>query len=624
MISISILERLASLLPAFLPTFCRPFCLTFPPPTMPETMPDIAPDSVPAPALEVGVPIAPDFVPDRTASIASTSLAARAHQMFPTLSDVEIARLHRFGVLQQWEDGQTMFVAGRDNPGMVLILAGRARVTQCDGMGREREVTEHGPGEFSGEVAQLAGRPALVNVRAKGPVRALVIAPASLRALVVAEAELGERIMRALILRRVGLIEAGASVPLLIGAPGHPDLFRLQRFLAANGQPHSVLDPADNADAAALVAAHRPAAGELPLVVCPDGSVKKNPSLIEMGRCLGLLPALDGGTVFDVLVVGAGPSGLATAVYAASEGLSVLVLEQQAFGGQAGASARIENYLGFPTGVSGRALSGRAFVQAQKFGAEVAIPARALRLECDQRPLRLTLEDGTTLQARAVVLACGARYRKPALANLATYEGCGVYYWASPIEAKLCRGEEVVLVGGGNSAGQAAVFLASHAAHVHMLIRGPSLAASMSSYLIERIAATDNITLHAGSELTSLDGDGECLNGVTWRARQGGSTSKPIRRVFLFVGADPNTDWLGDCGVEVDEQGFVRTGTSVMLARCRVTGEMLNPDGSLHGHLETTVPGVFAIGDVRAGSTKRVAAAVGEGAAVVAQLHAYL
>ncbi|MEO7493802.1 MAG: FAD-dependent oxidoreductase [Massilia sp.] len=574
--------------------------------------------------------ITPDFIPDQTASapsggaIAGSSLASRAHQMFPTLSEADIARLRRFGAERAWADGDTIYGAGDDNPGMLLILAGRARVTQCDGLGRERDVAEHGPGDFSAEVGQLSGRPAMVNVRAMGPVQALAIPPASLRALVIAEAELGERIMRALILRRVGLIESGSSVPLLIGSPGNADLFRLQSFLSSNGQPHSVRNPADSPEAAALVETLRPAPGELPLVVCPDGSVKKNPSNLEMGRCLGMMPTLDADTVFDVLVVGAGPSGLATSVYAASEGLSVMVVEQQSFGGQAGASARIENYLGFPTGVSGRALSGRAFVQAQKFGAEVAVPARAMRLDCDQRPLGLTLADGSTLRARAVVLACGARYRKPALPDLATYEGCGVYYWASPIEAKLCKGEEVVLVGGGNSAGQAAVFLAAHARHVHMLIRGPSLAASMSSYLIERIEATANITLHTGTELTALRGDGECLNGVSWRHKSGETRELPIRRVFLFVGADRNTDWLEDCGVQVDEGGFVMTGTAVMMARCRVTGEMLNPDGSLHGHLETTVPGVFAIGDVRAGSTKRVAAAVGEGAAVVAQLHAYL
>jgi thioredoxin reductase (NADPH) len=564
---------------------------------------------------------APDFAPDNAAP---SVLSTRRHQMFPQLSEPEIARLRRFGSERRWQDGQALFIAGSYGPGMVIILSGRVVISQADGLGRSTQVAEHGPGHFTAEVGQLSGRPSLVSGHAVGPVTGLAIAAEALRALVVAEAELGERIMRALILRRVGLLEAGASTPVLVGPSGNTDLFRLQSFLSSNGHPHMVLDPATSADAQALVAALAPAPHELPLVVCPDGSVKKNPSPLELGQCLGMLPPIDNDAVFDVLVVGAGPSGLATAVYAASEGLSVLVVEQHAFGGQAGASARIENYLGFPTGISGRALSGRAFVQAQKFGAEVAIPANAARLQCDQFPLRLVLGDERALHARAVVLACGARYRKPALEQLKNYEGNGVYYWASQIEAKLCRGEEVVLVGGGNSAGQAAVFLAAHAARVHMLIRGSGLAASMSSYLIERIAATPNIVLHTHTELSALEGGDDTLTGLRWRSAGQDEQYQPIRREFLFVGADPNTDWLRDCGVRVDAHGFVMTGTEVMLARCRVTGKMLNPDGSLHGQLETTVPGVFAIGDVRAGSTKRVAAAVGEGAAVVAQIHAYL
>lgn len=576
----------------------------------------------------MSTPTTPDFVSD--SSIAErfqsslNKFESRKPQMFPVLTEQEIARLMRFGTVRQWQDGQTVFSAGGANPGMMVVLSGRLRITQCDGMGNHNTIVDHGPGEFTAEVGQLSGTPALASAHALGEVDALMIPTEAMRALVVAEAELGERVMRALLLRRVGLIEAGTSAPVLVGPPGSAGLFGLQSFLSSNGHPHMVLDPATSANARALIAMYAPAPHELPLVVCPDGVVKKNPGIAEMGRCLGLLPDLDPERVYDVLVVGAGPSGLATAVYAASEGLSVLVVENRAFGGQAGASARIENYLGFPTGISGRALAGRAFVQSQKFGAEVAIPACADQLLCDQYPLRLTMTDGARVQARAVVLACGARYRKPELDGLERYEGCGVYYWASPLEAKLCQGEEVVLVGGGNSAGQAAVFLSAHAARVHMLIRGPGLAASMSSYLIERIAATPNIELHTHTALTALEGDGECLRGVRWQRKGEAELGKAVRSVFLFVGADPNSGWLADCGVQVDQHGFIMTGTDVMMARCRVTGQMLNPDGSLHGHLETTVPGVFAIGDVRAGSTKRVAAAVGEGAAVVAQLHAYL
>ncbi len=572
--------------------------------------------------------VSPDFMADSAVSArfqeSLGKLESRLPQMFPVLTDSEIDRLRRFGRTCRWHDGDAIFLAGRPHPGMLVILSGQVRISQCDGMGNYNKIADHDRGQFTADIGQLSGSPALANGNAVGTVEALSIDAAALRALVVAEAELGERIMRALILRRVGLIESGTSAPVLVAPPGNVDLFRLQSFLTSNGHPHMVLDPADSANARALLARYQPAAHELPLVVCPDGAVKRNPSLAEMGRCLGLLPELDPEKIHDVIVVGAGPSGLATAVYAASEGLSVLVLEHRAFGGQAGASACIENYLGFPTGISGRALAGRAFVQSQKFGAEVAIPASAQQLLCDQYPLRVKTGDGAVVKARAVVLACGARYRKPDLAGLSSYEGCGVYYWASPLEAKQCKGEEVVLVGGGNSAGQAAVFLSGHAARVHMLIRGPGLAASMSSYLIERIAATPNIELHTHTRLTALEGDGTCLEGVRWRRDGEAEIGKPVRSVFLFVGADPNSDWLDDCGVQVDQHGFVMTGTDVMLARCRVTGQMLNTDGSLHGHLETTVPGVFAIGDVRAGSTKRVAAAVGEGAAVVAQLHAYL
>ncbi len=570
----------------------------------------------------------PEFVADSTIADrfqhTLSQLESRKHQMFPVLTEAEIARLRRFGEVRRWRDREAIFTAGGANPGMMVILGGRVCISQCDGMGSTNKIVEHGPGEFTAEVGQLSGAPALANAHAVGQVEALLICTESMRAVVVAEAELGERIMRALILRRVGLIEAATSAPVLVGPAGNAELFRLRSFLSSNGHPHMVLDPATSANARTLVEHYQPAADEFPLVMCPDGVVKKNPGIEEMGRCLGLLPALDPDHVYDVLVVGAGPAGLTTAVYAASEGLSVLVVEKYAFGGQAGASARIENYLGFPTGISGRALAGRAFVQSQKFGAQVAIPAHAQRLLCDQYPIRLALGDGSEVKARAVVLACGARYRKPALENLAAYEGCGVYYWASPLEARQCKDEEVVLVGGGNSAGQAAVYLSAHAATVHMLVRGEGLAASMSSYLIERIAATPNIVLHTQCALTRLDGDGSALASVTWRCKDGSSTTRPVRSVFLFVGADPNSDWLADCGVQVDQHGFVMTGTDVMLARCRVTGQMLNPDGSLHGQLETTVPGVFAIGDVRAGSTKRVASGVGEGAAVVAQLHAYL
>src|SRR5471032_956441 len=575
-----------------------------------------------------------EFIPDNsqndTVDMTPSELTrhTRSHQMFPVLSPADVKRMLRFGHVRHFEDGQSLFKAGVTSFGLMLVLQGRIAVSRYDGLGNTSPITEHGPGQFSGEVAQLSGRPSLGNGMAVGAVEVLVVPSESLRALLVAEAELGERIVRALILRCVALIEVNSGGPVLVGPPGHGRLFHLQSFLSSNAYPHSVLDPQHDAQAAALVERYQPTADDWPLVVCPDGEVWKNPSQREIGRCLGMLPDFNADKVYDVLVVGSGPSGLATSVYAASEGLSVMALDSRSFGGQAAASARIENYLGFPTGITGRALAGRAYVQAQKFGVEIAIPAVAKHLYCDEFPLRLELCDGTTVRARTVVLSCGARYRRPSLANLKTYEGRGVYYWASPIEAKLCKQEEIVLVGGGNSAGQAAVFLSGHANKVHVVIRGPSLAASMSSYLIDRIAATANISVHAHTEIIALEGDDDGLTSVRWRNNQTGKEDDyAVRRVFLFVGADPNTDWLHGCAVAVDEQGFIRTGFDVTREECRArirAGDTRDDNLPERAALETSVPGVFAIGDVRAGSTKRVAAAVGEGAAVVSQIHGFL
>jgi thioredoxin reductase (NADPH) len=549
----------------------------------------------------------------------SALLASRRQQIFPVFTVDEMARMVRFGKRQQWDEGQWVYRAGSFCPGLVVVLEGAIAVCRNDGMGHSALVNQAGPGQFTGEVAQLSGRPPLASGRAVGAVDAMVFDQEALRALLIGEAELGERIMRALILRRVLLIDNSGGGPVVIGPPTNPATFHMQNFLSSNAQPYLFLDPAAPASQAAVapvLAAHQPGEGDWPLVICPDGSVKKSPTLEQLGQCLGMLPVLRGDEVFDVCVVGAGPAGLATAVYAASEGLSVMVLEQRAYGGQAGASARIENYLGFPTGVSGRALAGRAYVQALKFGAQIAIPAPAMRLLCGDAPLRLTFGDAGSVRARAVVLACGARYRRPPLPNLAQFEGRGVYYWASPIEARLCRQQEVMLVGGGNSAGQAAVFLAGHASKVHMLVRGPGLAATMSNYLIERLRAIPNIELHPYSEIASLEGNDEGLQAVTVRrhnqAAEAQASRHRLRCLFVFIGADPNTGWLGDCGVQVDARGFVCTGADVT-----------NPGAEAAG-LATSVPGVFAIGDVRANSTKRVAAAVGEGAAVVAQLHGYL
>jgi thioredoxin reductase (NADPH) len=437
--------------------------------------------------------------------------------------------------------------------------------------------------------------------------------------LIIAEADLGERIVRALILRRVGLIESGASGPVLISLGESAELLRLQTFLRRNGYPNHVVDAAQDGDAATLLTQYGAALADV-LVVCPNNSVLLNPSEQTLAQCLGMVDSTEHNELFDVAIVGAGPAGLATAVYAASEGLRVLVLDCRAFGGQAGASARIENYLGFPTGISGQALAGRAFVQAQKFGAEMLIPAQVVALDCSKAEadgeLALKLTDGRRLRAQTVVIASGARYRRPAVSRLGEFEGRGVWYWASSIEAKMCAKTEVVLVGGGNSAGQAAVFLADHAAKVLMLVRGPSLATSMSRYLIDRIEATSNIELQFHSELSELHGDLQAgLTGVSWRNNRIDRVEhRPIRNVFLFVGADPETDWLDGCGIGLDSNGFVLTGP--------VAGSVAN--GHRPAALESTLPGVFAVGDVRSGSVKRVGGAIGEGASVVALIHQHL
>ncbi|MGP9812517.1 FAD-dependent oxidoreductase [Rhodopseudomonas sp. NSM] len=541
----------------------------------------------------------------------------RYDQTFPVLTSAEIERIRRFGQIRRFADGEMLFETGKIGPGMFVVLAGHVAVTQRDGLGHVTPIVEQGPGQFLAEISQLAGRVSLVDGRADGDVECLLIPPERLRALLVAEADLGERIMRALILRRVNLIQGGVGGPVLIGSAMSSDAVRLMGFLTRNGWPFHLLDPATDRDAADLVTRFSPGPDDLPLVVASDGTVLRNPREAELARAMGMIGKLDPGKVYDVAIVGSGPAGLSTAVYAASEGLSVAVCDQRAFGGQAGASARIENYLGFPTGISGHALTARAFNQAQKFGADIMIPVEVKTLECgsDDGTFALTLDDGAALRARAIVVASGARYRRPEIANLAAFDGRGVYYWASPIEARLCKNQEVILVGGGNSAGQAAVYLSTHAARVHMVIRGGGLASSMSRYLIERIESTANIELVFNTEVVSVDGcsDGG-LERVTLRSRLSGEdATMDVRNLFLFVGADPATGWLDGCGITLDRAGFVITGAA--------SGDLRQRPAQA---LETSVPGVFAVGDVRSGSVKRVGGAIGEGAQVVAALHGFL
>lgn len=554
-----------------------------------------------------------------TGNALSGPLASRQHQMFPQLTDAELARIRRFGTLRRYAPGERLFAAGERGPGMFVVLKGSVVISQRDGLGHVAPISTRGPGHFIGEVATLSGRHALVDAHAEEDLETLLVPPEQLRALIIAEADLGERIVRALILRRVGLLEARATGPVLIGEPQSPEMLRLQTFLKRNGYPHQVVEGKDDAVAAAMLQQYGVLGGSV-LAVCANGSVLLNPSEEALGRCLGMVDTALHDELFDVIVVGAGPAGLATAVYAASEGLRVVVIDCRAFGGQAGASARIENYLGFPTGISGQALAGRAYVQAQKFGAEILIPAQAASLDCGRADpkgdLALTLTDGRRLRSRTVVVASGARYRRPDVPRLADFEGRGVWYWASALEAKMCAESEVALVGGGNSAGQAAVFLADHASRVHLIVRGTGLAASMSRYLIDRIDATPKIELHRDTQLTQLHGDSRgALEAVTWRnSKIGVDERRAIRHVFLFVGADPETGWLEGCGIALDSHGFLLTGNACASRR---------PEG-LSAPLESNVPGVFAVGDVRSGSVKRVGAAIGEGAAVVALIHQYL
>ncbi|HEY6132538.1 MAG TPA: FAD-dependent oxidoreductase [Rubrivivax sp.] len=550
---------------------------------------------------------------------APSELLSRRHQMFPVLTDAELARMRRFGALQTHPAGAQLITAGEPGPGMFVVLKGLVAVSQRDGMGHVTPIVKHGRGHFVGEVGTLSGKPSLVDGIAQDAVDVLLLPPSQVRALIIAEADLGERLVRALILRRVALIESGGSGPVIVGEPGSADVRRLQVFLRRNGQPHHVLDAQQDASAAALMEQYGVPAGE-PLVVCPDGSVLVNPGETALARCMGMVDTVDHDELFDVAVVGAGPAGLSTAVYAASEGLRVIVLDCRSYGGQAGASARIENYLGFPTGISGGALAGRAYVQAQKFGAEMLIPAEVQSLDCARtgpdRELTLRLTDGRRLRSRTVVIASGARYRRPGVPRLSEFEGRGVWYWASALEATMCAQTEVALVGGGNSAGQAAVFLSQHASRVHVLVRGPSLAASMSRYLIDRIEATPQIELRPHTEITRLHGDpANGLAAVSWRDhRNGVEEEKALRNVFLFVGAEPETRWLEGCQVAVDAPGFVLTGNALGAA----------PGGRQPAPLESSIPGVFAVGDVRSGSVKRVGGAIGEGAAAVAQIHQYL
>jgi len=535
-----------------------------------------------------------------------STITTRRHQMFPVLNEQELQRIKRFGELRTFEPGESLAAAGRRSAGVMVILSGSVKVFRRDVSGVEEHIVTYAPGGFLGGLEQLSGRPSLVDAVAEGAVSALVIAPDRLRTLFISEAVLGERILRALILRRMLLLEAGAGGPVIVGSPDDRDVLRLEGFLRRNAHPQQTLKAGEDPEANVLIERFHIEASELPVVLCPNGQLLRNPSEAELASCLGLVSTVDPQRVYDVTVVGAGPAGLSAAVYAASEGLSVLVLDRHAFGGQAGASSRIENYLGFPTGISGMALTARAYNQAQKFGVETAIPKTVVGLDSNAGLFSLHLADEEVVRTRAVIVASGARYRELAVEDLASFEGSSVHYWASPLEGKLCAGQEIIVVGGGNSAGQAVVFLSSIVSKLWLLLRGKELASKMSSYLVNRIRGLENVEVVPEANITSLEGKHGSLEAVCWR-QNGIEVRRPIHHVFLFIGAEPNSGWLANAGVALDSRGFVLTGTEA----ARRT-------------LETSRAGIFAVGDIRSGSAKRVATAVGDGAQVVANLHEYL
>ena len=542
---------------------------------------------------------------------ADSVFETRRRQTFPVLEPYEVGRLLRFGETRCVEDGAYLLRTGEIGFGLLLVISGRVVVSPRDDAVGRGPIHEHGPGSFVGELAQLSGHPSLVEAQTKGPVEALVLAPEALRHVLVEEADLGERIMRAFILRRLGLLQEGIGGPVIVGRAADRNVLRLEGFLASNGHPYRRFDPDTDHAAQIIVERFGLIDADLPIVLSPNGEVLRNPSEMDLAQRLGMVRSIDEARVYDVAIIGAGPAGLAAAVYAGSEGLSAIVLECRSFGGQAGASSRIENYLGFPAGISGQALMTRAYNQAQKFGVDMAVTVEAVGLQriAPERPLVVHLANGQRVMTHTVVIATGARYRRLTVDGLAGFEGTSVHYWASPVEGRLTAGAEVALVGAGNSAGQAAVYLATHAAKVWLLARGSSLVASMSNYLVERIAAQPNIEVLLETRVNALHGENGALEAIACRHRSGAESRMPVRHLFVYIGAEPNTPWLGTSGIALDGDGFVQTDGPCTAGRWS---------------FETSIPGVFAIGDVRSGSTKRLAAAVGEGAQVIGTIHRYL
>jgi thioredoxin reductase (NADPH) len=555
--------------------------------------------------------------------VASTLLEQRRAQMFPKLTPAQLARLERQGTRLQTHAGEILLELGALPRGVFVITAGTLEVlappaaTQSAADGELLFVLS--AGDFTGEMSTLRGTAALVRVRVRDAGAVLLIDAEQLRRIVQNDAELSELLMRAFILRRMSVIESGHSEVLLLGSDHSADTLRLREFLTRNARPYVNIDIEHDADAQALLERFQVRAADVPVVVCRGAELLKNPSNADVAECLGINAPVADDRVHDLLIIGGGPAGLAAAVYAASEGLEVRIVEAFAPGGQAGTSSRIENYLGFPTGISGGALAGRALSQAQKFGAQLSVAWQAVRLRCDHWPYSVEMANGRSMRSRTILIASGARYRTLDIANLSRFLGSGIYYAATHLEAKLCEAEDVAVIGGGNSAGQATVFLAGSCRHVHMLVRSDGLAESMSQYLIRRIEATPNITVHTRTQLTALEGS-DRLERVSWTSSNGEPEASDLRHVFLMTGAEPNTRWLQGC-VVLDDHSFVKTGPDLG------KDELANARWSLPRPpylLETSVPGVFAAGDARAGSVKRIASAVGEGSICVQFVHRVL
>ena len=532
----------------------------------------------------------------------------RGAQTFPVLDPAMVARMMPYGTAETVPKGTMLYARHQRSVDFFVVLDGSIEVLDNDEHGRAEVFTTHRAGQFTGELDLFNEREILVSGRTAEDSRVLRISRASFRRMVSTEADIGELIMRAFILRRVGLIKHAHGGVTLIGSGHAADTLRLQRFLMRNGYPHRLLDIDTDPDAGGFLDCFSLTPDQLPVVIGTDDLILRNPATPALADALGLTETLDPARIHDVVVVGAGPAGLAAAVYAASEGLDTIVIEGVAPGGQAGTSSKIENYLGFPTGISGQALAGRAQVQAQKFGARLALARPAIGLDCSQEPYVVTLEEGQRVSARAVIVASGARYRKLDVPDYARFEGQGIHYAATAMEANLCTGEEVLVVGGGNSAGQAAVFLSRTVGHLHILVRSEGLAATMSDYLVQRIHSSSQITLHTMSKVTQLEGD-TYLRQVSWTNVETGEEQRhPIGNMFVMIGAEPNTDWLDGC-LTLDGKGFVLTGADA--------------PGATSAYA-TSKPGIFAIGDVRSGSVKRVASGVGEGSVVVSSVHQFL